>query len=118
MTDVEPRNLTASERGLLDFILAKAKFPGASALAAQVASAIVVGGLPTLLDLQVMGEVGRADLPDGPIPMRAIVVAPDGEPEGGILVWVTGGYLSAIEFAWYTDETPSELPGADRIRMA
>lgn len=31
--------------------------------------------------------------------------------EGGeVLVWVTGGYLSALEYAWTTDAVPVAMP--------
>ena len=36
---------------------------------------------------------------------------------GELLVWATDGYLSAIEFAWVTDEMPDELPTRDDIRV-
>ncbi|MEU5438268.1 hypothetical protein AB0G73_33615 [Streptomyces sp. NPDC020719] len=37
--------------------------------------------------------------------------------EGEILVWVAGGYLSGIEYAWFGDAMPTRLPSADRITI-
>lgn len=117
MTTVEPRNLNEAERALLKFLLADERFAGARELAAQVGGVTVLGGLPTLLDLQVSRNAARTALADGPIPLRALVAGPDDEIEGEILVWVNDGYLSGLEYAWYTDEAPSEVPSVDRIRI-
>jgi hypothetical protein len=117
MTDAQPRPLTPKERALLDLLLSQKSFPGAQELAAQIEHARVVGGLATLLDLEVLPTAVIANCDDGPIPVRAFVESPDGEVQGEVLVWVKGGYLSGIEFAWYTDEAPSELPSPDCLRV-
>jgi hypothetical protein len=77
----------------------------------------LAGGLPTLMDLEVPRPVAAAHVPDGPAPVRAFVEAPNGEAEGEIIVWLKKGYLDGLEFAWYTDISPSEMPSPDRIRM-
>lgn len=117
MTTTKPRNLNEAERSLLEYLLAQWRIVGARELEAQVDSVRVVGGLPTLLDLQVSGNAAKVDVADGPIPVRAFVIGPNGEVEGEILVWVKDGYLSGIEYAWYTDEAPSGIPSTDRIRV-
>ncbi len=35
---------------------------------------------------------------------------PGGEPVGEILVWTSDGYLTALEYAWYSDDPPVEWP--------
>ena len=114
---IEPRDLSLGERGLLDRLLQHGDFTGAEQLAEQVAEARVTGGLPTLLDLEVARTAPRADVPDGPAPLRAYVETPAGNVEGEILVWVTDGYLSGLEFAWYTDAPPPEMPPPERVRV-
>lgn len=43
---------------------------------------------------------------------------PGGDPlEGEILVWVAGGYLSGIEYAWFGEDMPTQLPSTDRITI-
>jgi hypothetical protein len=114
------RELTAEERELLLRILGGSPFPGSADLTAQVPLTRVVGGLPTLLNLEVARSATRAAVPDGPIPGRAFVRPTDGSDEeesteGELLVWVRDGYLSAIEFAWYVDTPPQGLPEPDRV---
>jgi hypothetical protein len=45
------------------------------------------------------------------------VEEPNGEPLGEIVVWVTAGYLSDLEFAWVTDDIPAAIPSPERIRV-
>lgn len=112
-----PRRLTFKERDLLGMLLSQAGFEGAQELAAQVEGTSVIGGLPTVLDLRAPRTSPAAHCEDGPIPVRAFVQPADGVVEGEILVWVKGGYLSAIEFAWYTDIVPTEFPSYEQIRV-
>jgi hypothetical protein len=109
-------NSRRTERAVLHRILDGAQFPGARELSAQVDGARVVGGLPTFLDLAAAPSARPSSCKDGPVPLRP-VVEPDDEVEGELLVWVTGGYLSGLEYAWYTDEPPSAFPDPARIRF-
>ena len=38
-------------------------------------------------------------------------------PDGEILVWVTDGRLSAIEYAWWSDAAPDGLPDLSELRF-
>jgi hypothetical protein len=114
---VEPRNLTPSERALVELILGKGSFEGARELAAQAEDARVIGGLPTLLDLEVPESSPAAPINDGPVPVRAFVEGMDMQVEGEILIWVKYGRLSGLEFAWYTDFIPDELPRPNYVRI-
>ncbi|WP_328393671.1 hypothetical protein [Nocardia sp. NBC_00416] len=42
---------------------------------------------------------------------------PVGRPIGEIILWVEAGRLSGIEYAWYTDERPTQLPEPDQIDL-
>jgi hypothetical protein len=117
MRITQPRDLTPKERALLTFLLSRGSFPGVRELAAQVEGTRVVGGLATLLDLDAPRTALIAARDNGPIPMRAYVENQDGDVEGEVLVWVRDGYLSGLEFAWYTNEAPSEMPDPDRVRV-
>lgn len=99
----------------------------------------VLTGHPDLLSQVDRAEVGAAwpggslsvdiDVPGadrtggftGVLPVRAIVEQAGGEqagePIGELLVWVTGGTLSGLEYAWYTDEPPVELPSPDQLAI-
>lgn len=113
----DSRDLSDDERALLVRLLQDRAFVGADSLLEQAGSARVVGGLPTLLDLEVANTAPRADVADGPAPLRAFVEATSGEVEGEVLVWVNGGYLSGLEFAWYSDSPPSGMPRAEQLRF-
>jgi hypothetical protein len=111
------RPLGANERGVLLKLLDAATFEGSAELRAQVSAAVVVGGRPTFLKLGVDPEAPVAPRADGPIPVRAFVDGAGGEPVGELLVWVTSGRLSALEFAWVTDEEPRSLPTPDAVQF-
>lgn len=111
------RHLRPHEQQVLHMLLEGIPFPGSAELIAQIPLTRVAGGLPTFLDLTVDASALRADREDGPIPVRAFVEGDDGAIEGELLVWVRGGYLSALELAWVTDAMPQDLPAPDRIRV-
>src|SRR5690606_10021800 len=50
-----------------------------------------------------------ADIPDGVLPVRAIVTV-GAEVAGEVLIWMDRGVPSGIEYAYYLGDTPSELP--------
>jgi hypothetical protein len=108
--------LTDDEREVLRWMLADPSIPSGDALRAQIPGTRVVGGLPTFLDLSVSG-LPPAAVPDGKLPVDAVVESHSGEVTGFVLVWVKDGYLAGLEHAWVTDEMPSAFPGADRLRL-
>jgi hypothetical protein len=116
---IPPRVLTRPERDVLDFMLSR-DFPGAEQLRAQVPSARVIAvwveGLPSV-DLEVPATVDRAPVADGPIPNGSEVRDDAGEYVGEVIVWATDGYLSAIEYAWVTDDPPTSLPDVTRMTL-
>ncbi|MGW5457720.1 hypothetical protein [Streptomyces sp. NPDC003996] len=103
--------LPAPSRRLLTKLLA-AEFPGAAELRGQVAEARVAGhwgAASPSVDLAVPSRVRAAPVEDGP-PVVGTVRDGSGELVGELLVWVSGGRLSALEFTWYGDAAPAELP--------
>lgn len=113
---VEGRKLSVDEMALLKKVVGQ-PFSGASELADQSDHAIVVGGIPTLLEIRVPNTVEPAPVEDGPVPVRAFVETSAGDIKGEILVWVTGGRLSGLEFAWYSNDAPTEMPSAGQLRF-
>ncbi|MEU2014345.1 hypothetical protein, partial [Nocardia sp. NPDC019302] len=94
--------------------------PGATEYLAQVPYAQVVAtwgvGSPSV-DLSVRpGAVQASGAPDG-IFASGAVTDRDGSPIGEVILWVQNGWLSGIEYAWYTDERPRALPEPDRIAL-
>lgn len=111
---VGPRALTPDEVSLLRAVVAAVGGPAADVLDRQIAEASVVGGIPTLLHLKIESGQERAVIADGPLPVEAFV----SHPQGWIFVWVTDGYIDALEFAWTSDETPTEMPSAAELTVA
>jgi len=62
-------------------------------------------------------SASQSPLADGPTPARAIIVDESGELLGELIVWVRSGRLSALEYAWVTDEMPDRLPSVDEITI-
>jgi hypothetical protein len=119
MTDAVSRELlTKRVRELLSDVLRRADFPGSNELFGQVSSVEIVGGPVTMLDLRVADRTGASAFKDGPIPLSIIVADVAGTTTGEILPWVYNGYLSALEYAWWTDDPPDQLPSPDQIRIA
>ena len=115
------RPLTDEERGVLSYIFS-APFPGSAELRGQLAAARVTknwgpAGSPSI-DIFVPADSPQAQMPDGPIPAAAQVVDPDGSYLGELIVWVTSGRISALEYSWITDEPPVRLPEESWIRIS
>jgi hypothetical protein len=115
-----PRRLTEQERRVLQHLLSL-DFPGVENLRRQLSSAEVVrrwaAGQPSV-DIRVPGSTQAAPIPDGPTPVRAIVVGTKGDAVGELLVWVGAGRLDALEYAWYSDDPPVELPSPAGIQLS
>ena len=112
------RTLSLREHAVLLWVLCELGESGAAeVLEAQSRAVSVVGGLPTMLELSVPMDERSLSLPDGPLPVRAIATTEAGGPIGEVLVWISAGYLSALEYAWYTDDPPSEFPCPSVLRV-
>ena len=59
----------------------------------------------------------RAVTTDGALPVEWGVRGPDGKGSGLILVWVEGGAPVGLEYAWYTDDPPTQWPSRERVTV-
>jgi hypothetical protein len=109
------RPLTIRESDTIRRVLDTAVFEGARELLAQIPHVQVVGGKPTWLDVRVPESAPPSPFRDGCVPVRAFVGVD--EPDGELLLWVTDGRLSTIEYAWFTDDEPTEFPRAELVRV-
>jgi hypothetical protein len=98
-------------------LLEGADFEGAAQLLAQVPHTRVLGGIPSMLDLEVDSSVPASSCPDGPLPVQGVAEEPDGTPLGLVFAWVSHGYIAALESAWVTDEPPTRLFSPDQLRI-
>ena len=110
------RSLSADEDAALRWILWLEDFPGAEELRAQIGHVRATWGRTSEMDLEVTNAVPAA-VSDGVLSVSALVVDADERPDGFITVWVKGGYLSGLEYSWFTERMPTEYPSPDRLRL-
>jgi hypothetical protein len=115
------RPLTQAELAVLRHILS-ASFPGAAELRDQITAAKAArnwepAGSPSI-DISVPADAPPAAVPDGPVPVAAQVFDGGGDYLGELLVWVTGGRISGLEYSWITDQPPDRLPETTMIRLS
>jgi len=118
---VTPRPLNHSERAVLEHILT-ADFAGASTLRSQLdRTEVVAVWAPgsVSVDLRVREPAQHTALPFPLVPVDAHVHdRRSGAYTGELLLWLdSGATLSALEYAWTTDEMPTGLPATDQVRL-
>ncbi|MDB4872815.1 MAG: hypothetical protein JWL97_3819 [Gemmatimonadales bacterium] len=69
-------------------------------------------------DIYVPPGVPQSKLVDGPAPIEAQVLDVEGRYLGELILWITGGRISALEYAWITDAPPTCLPNVGNIHVA
>lgn len=106
------RPLSADEKRVILRVLATEDFDGVDILRHQVPEAFAIRrwieGLPSI-DVMV-GETVPAAPGRVRSPIGRFVEDDSGKALGTILLWIHGGRLSALEYAWVTDDPPTELP--------
>lgn len=110
------RPLTEHERDVQLHLLS-VPLDGVEALREQAMQAKAAGSDGPSIDLVVSDSAPRAPLADGPLPITADVVDAHEQYVGELLLWIEDGRLSALEFAWVTDEPPTTLPPLSSIRV-
>jgi hypothetical protein len=98
--------MSPEEAAVIRAIVTAAEIRGGDALLEDLDGARVSNSTPWILDVETSNTVAGADLPDGPFPARAFV--PSNEAyQGEVIVWVTKGHVSGLEYAWISDEPPT-----------
>ena len=104
----DTRDLTSGEREIIGRIL---EAYGDTDLIDQLEHArAIVGDWLMFIDLVVEPGSKRSSRRNGPVPINTSVFSPSRIEYGEILVWVTDGYLSAIEHPWWSDDMPTSWP--------
>lgn len=111
------RPLTEHERAVQLHLLS-VPLDGVEALQEQAVQARTAGSDGPSINLVVSDSAPRAPLADGPLPITADVVDANEQYVGELLLWVKDGRLSALEFAWVTEEPLTTLPPLSSIRVA
>jgi hypothetical protein len=117
----EPRPLSGAERSIIGALLASG-FPGSEELRSQVPRSVVVGrcdcGCPTV-DIEVPTAASRAVPLTGSAraPVEGRVAPLGDEPVGELLLFVSDGYISSLEYVFYADTPPLEWPSLHRVEI-
>ncbi|WP_063052513.1 hypothetical protein [Nocardia arthritidis] len=118
-TPIPPRALNDLEISVVTKLLS-AGAPAASEYLAQMPYAQVVAtwgvGSPSV-DLAVRPGAMQASGSPGGIFASGAVADRNGAPIGEVMLWVENGWLSGIEYAWYTNERPPALPEPGHIEL-
>lgn len=115
-----PRAFTPAEREFLSFLL-RGDWPQAEQARAQLASASHSGWWfdgSQSFDIAVDSDLPLVQLPDGILAATDRMVYDDGDCIGGVMLRLTGGRISSLEYYWMTDEPPSQLPTPEMTRPA
>lgn len=91
-----------------------------AALRAQVPATVAVEPWSpgsASLHLAVGSGAAKSQHRDGPVAVDAWVYDDSGDVLGTLVVWVTDGYLSGLEYGWVTDDPPTALPDPSRVRV-
>lgn len=87
-------------------------------LAVQARHARVTAYSPTYIDLDVPASCDPGTWADGPLDVKPLVTDQSGEPVGEVLVWVSGGRMTLLEQAWFTDDPPTTWPSVESVRIS
>jgi hypothetical protein len=78
---------------------------------------MVSNSTPWILDVKTPSATqGVTGPPDGPFPAGAYATN-SGSYQGEIIIWLTNGKVSGLEYAWVTDDRPTRWPRPDEIEV-
>lgn len=107
--------MSPEEAGAIQAIVSAAGVRRGDALIEDLDGALVSNS-PWLLDVKT-SETGKGSgLPDGPFPAQAFVPS-SAAYQGEIIIWLTDGHVSGLEYAWITDEPPTRWPRPDEMEI-
>jgi hypothetical protein len=101
--------MSPEESRAIQAIVAAAGIRRGDALIEDLDGALVSYATPWILDVRVSATGEGSGLPDGPFPARAFVPSADAY-QGEIIIWITDGHLSGLEYAWTSEEPPTRWP--------
>ena len=112
------RRLSEAESQVLTSLLALG-FSGVTELRCQALSARVVGKCScgcASVELEVDKEQCPPSSASRPIPAQATVLDPSGNPVGGVIIFLEGGYLSYFEIYSF-DKPIAVFPPLDHLQI-
>lgn len=110
------RPMSLEEAGVIQAIVSAADFRRGDTLIEDLNGALVSNSTPWILDVKTSVTGEGSGLPDGPFPARAFVPN-NAAYEGEIIIWLTKGHVSGLEYAWITEEPPTGWPRPDEMEI-
>ena len=111
------RDLTPQERTFLESLLV-GRWDGAEEARAQLETAKYwkpwFEGSPSF-DLRIDPHGPLIPLPDGILAPSERVVNEGGAAVGGVMLWLSGGRMSALEYYWTSEQMPASLPAPESL---
>jgi hypothetical protein len=114
--DEDWRPISPEQAAVVRSILSQADTRRSGPLIADLDGALVADETTWILDVKVSNKSEGADLPNGPFPAQAFV--PNrAEYQGEVIIWLTSGHVSGLEYAWVSDNPPTRWPRADEMEL-
>ena len=110
------RAISSEEAGVIRSILSQADIRGSGPLIADLDGAVVANATTWILDVKVSNDDEGADLPNGPS-LHMHFVPNSAEYQGEVIIWLTDGHVSGLEYAWVSDNPPTRWPRADEMEV-
>jgi hypothetical protein len=113
-----PRALGDQEAAVLGWLLAH-KFMDAGRVRAQAASVVATGRCTcgcASIHLDVEHTPGLAARTPSPVPVQPQTMGDEGQPVGGVLLFLEDGWLSYLEVYSYHEPIP-RFPSTDRLAL-
>ncbi|MEH3140752.1 MAG: hypothetical protein PGN37_11335 [Mycobacterium kyogaense] len=110
------RALTDGERALIRAIVGTTKNYDEVALVSELTGALISGGSTWVFDVRAPNFAAVFHCPDGPFPARAFVPNKV-DYRGEVVIWISGGHLSGLEYVWVTDQPPNRWPLPEELEV-
>jgi hypothetical protein len=110
------RTILSDEAAVIRSILTRADALDVEPLIADLDGALVANETMWILDVKVSNDGVGVDLLDGPFPARAFVPS-SAEYRGEVIIWITDGHISGLEYAWVSDDPPTRWPREDEMEV-
>lgn len=110
------RGISAEEAAVIVTIVDRSGLSGCGTLIAQLSEAMVSPQTPWILDIVTAHAGSATTFADGPFPARALVPS-HAEYRGEVIIWISAGRISGLEYAWVTDDPPKQWPLPEEIEV-
>jgi len=110
------RPISSEEASVIRSFLSRADPRRSGPIIADLDGALVANETTWTLDIKVSNNGDGVDLPNGPFPAHAFVPN-SAEYQGEVIIWISDGHLSGLDYAWVSDDPPTRWPRADEMEV-